>query len=195
MCNSASIVVNGTTGGYSAGSDPVPLLALERAGRALERNEEREDQTLMRSRLLTLALGGALTLGASSAALAQEPTTAPNQAQPGSGPGYGGPHRMDPDKQLQHMTEALNLNADQQSQIKPILVDRQQKLRSLFQDQSISQDDRRTQARSIVADSNTKIESVLNDQQKQKFEAMQQHMRHGGPGGQPPSEGTPPPQN
>lgn len=147
----------------------------------------------MRSRLFTLALGGALALGISGAAIAQEPAPPPSdQAQPG--PGAGGQRRMDPDRQLQHMTQELDLTADQQSQIKPILVDRQQKLQALFQDQSLSQDDRRSKARAIVQDSNSTIESALNDQQKQKFEAMQQRMRHGGPGGPPPA-GAPQPQN
>jgi hypothetical protein len=98
---------------------------------------------------------------------------------------------MDPDRQLEHMTRALDLTADQQSQLKPLLVDRQQKMQALFQDQSISQDDRHAKARSIMTDSNGKIEAVLNDQQKQKFEAMQQRMRHGGPQGPPPAD-TPP---
>ena len=148
---------------------------------------------LMRSRLFTLALGGALTLGLTGAALAQEPTAPPpDQAQ--GGPGAGGPHRMDPNRQLEHMTKELDLTADQQSQIKPMLMDRQQKMQALFQDQSMSQEDRRTKARSIVEDSNSKIESVLNDQQKQEFAAMQQRMRRG-PGGPPPGEAPPQPQN
>jgi hypothetical protein len=148
----------------------------------------------MRSRLFTLALGGALTLGVTGAALAQEPPPPPSdQAQGGPGPG-GGMRRMDPNKQLEHLTQALDLTADQQSQIKPVLMDRQEKLQALFQNQSLSQDDRRTQARSVVEASNTKIESVLNDQQKQKFAAMQQRMRRG-PGGPPPGEAPPPPQN
>jgi hypothetical protein len=147
----------------------------------------------MRSRLFTLALGCALTLGVTGAALAQEPPPPPpDQAQGGPGPG-GGMRRMDPNKQLEHLTQALDLTADQQSQIKPVLMDRQEKLQALFQNQSLSQDDRRTQARSVVEASNTKIESVLNDQQKQKFAAMQQRMRRG-PGGPPPGE-APPPQN
>jgi hypothetical protein len=148
----------------------------------------------MRSRLFTLALGGALTLGVTGAALAQEPPPPPpDQAQGGPGPG-GGMRRMDPNKQLEHLTQALDLTADQQSQIKPVLMDRQQKLQALFQNESLSQDDRRTQARSVVEASNTKIESVLNDQQKQKFAAMQQRMRRG-PGGPPPGEAPPQPQN
>jgi len=80
---------------------------------------------------------------------------------------------MDPDQQLQRLTSKLNLSADQQSQIKPILAERQQKMQALSLNQSISQDDRRSQAKSIASDSNGKIEAVLNDDQKQKFEAMQ----------------------
>jgi Spy/CpxP family protein refolding chaperone len=151
---------------------------------------EAEDHQFMQSRLLTLALGGLLTLGVTGAAIAQD--NAPPAQEQGQ-PGPGGPRHMDPDKQLQHLTKELDLTTDQQSQIKPVLVDRQQKLQALFQDQSVSQDDRRTRARSIIGDSNSKIEAVLNDQQKQKFEAMQQRMRHGGPGGPPASpEGAPP---
>ena len=148
---------------------------------------------LMRSRLFTLALGGALTLGVTGATLAQEPA-APPPDQTQGGPGAGGPRHMDPNRQLEHMTKELDLTADQQSQIKPVLMDRQQKMQALFQDQSMSQEDRRAKARSIVEDSNSKIESVLNDQQKQKFAAMQQRMRRG-PGGPPPGEAPPQPQN
>jgi periplasmic protein CpxP/Spy len=120
----------------------------------------------MRNKLLTLALGGVFALG-TTAALAQD------QAAPPPGhPTHA--MRMDPEHQLADLTQKLNLTADQQTQIKPILVDRQQKLHALMQNQSLSQDDRRSQARSIMSDSNSRIEAVLNGDQKQKFEAMQQ---------------------
>ena len=128
----------------------------------------------MRNQLVNVALGGALALGVSSAALAQDnaaqpPSQPQDQGQPGRGPMH-----MDPDRQLEHMTRMLSLSADQQSQIKPLLVDRQQKMQAVFQDQSLSREDRRARMQSIRQDSQTKIEAVLNDQQKQKFEAMQQ---------------------
>ena len=44
--------------------------------------------------------------------------------------------RMDPDRQLERLTRELNLTTDQQAQIKPLLVERQQKMQALFQDQS-----------------------------------------------------------
>jgi len=103
---------------------------------------------------------------------------------------------MDPDTQLQRMTQQLDLTADQQSQIKPLLVERQQKLETLRADQSTSQDDRRAKARTISQETHSKIEAILTDQQKQKFAAMQEHMRHGGPGQgpstTPDSNATPP---
>jgi hypothetical protein len=100
---------------------------------------------------------------------------------------------MNPDRQLEHMTKELGLSADQQNQIRPLLVDRQQKMEAVFQDQSIAQQDRRARMQSIRQDSQSKIEAVLNDQQKQKFATMQEHRGRGGPGGGP-QESAPQPQ-
>ncbi len=147
-----------------------------------------EEHLVMSKRLFNLALSGALLLGATGAAIAQDnPPPPPDQQQGGS----RGPMRMDPDQQLQHMTKQLDLSADQQSQIKPILVERQQKMEALFQDQSLAREDRRAKMQSIRQESQSKIEAVLNDQQKQKFEAMQDRMRHrGGENGPPPPDGA-----
>ncbi|MGA7859570.1 MAG: hypothetical protein WCA11_16665 [Terracidiphilus sp.] len=139
----------------------------------------------MRNKLFTLAMAATLALGVTGAALAQDtPPPPPDQAQGQQG---RGPMRMDPDRQLEHMTKELDLSADQQSQIKPVLVDRQQKMQAIFQDQSLAREDRRAKMQAIRAESQAKIEAVLNDQQKQKYEAMQQHMgRRGGENGPPP---------
>lgn len=140
----------------------------------------------MQQKLYTLALSGLLAIGlAGSAAFAQDTTTPqsqPAENQPGSG-GHRNHQPPDPDKQLAHMTKALNLTADQQTQIKPILVSRNEQMQQLFQDQSIARQDKRTKAEAIQSDSKSKIEAVLNDTQKQKYEAMQEHMgRHRGQG-------------
>lgn len=157
----------------------------------------------MRNPLFTLVLGGALSLSLSgTAAVAQDnatptPAQAPaqDQAQTPGQPGHG-PMRMDPDKQLEHMSRALGLSADQQSQIKPLLVERQQKMETIFQDQSTPRQDRRAKMQSIRQDTQSKIDAVLSDQQKQKFDAMQERMHSHGRGGQGGMEdGAPPPQN
>jgi periplasmic protein CpxP/Spy len=134
----------------------------------------------MRNKLMTIALGGLLAIGATSAVFAQDNTTQPQQPPQGQWGGHG--RGMDPDRQLEHLTKTLNLTADQQSQIKPILVDRQQKMQALWQNQSLSREDRRSQMQAIHQDSETRITAVLNDEQKQKYQAMQEHMREHGPG-------------
>lgn len=151
----------------------------------------------MQTKLFTLALGGLLAVGVSSAALAQDnPPPPPDQGQ--AGPPADGPRgrgmRMDPNRQLEHLTRELNLTTDQQAQIKPLLVERQQKMQALFQNQSVAQEDRRTQMRTIAEGTNNSIKAVLTDEQKQKFDAMRQRMRRG-PGGPPPDGSSPQPQN
>lgn len=136
----------------------------------------------MRNKLFAIALGGILAFGANAALNAQDQTPAQNQAPAGNGQqqgqwGHGHRHRMNPDRQLEHLTKKLNLSADQQTQIRPLLVDRQQKMQALWQNQSLSQQDRRTQATAIREDTRTKLEAALNDQQKQQFEEMQAQMQ------------------
>jgi periplasmic protein CpxP/Spy len=142
----------------------------------------------MRNRLICLTLGGLLAMGVADSAMAQD------NAAPGQEQGRGA-MRMNPDRQLERMTRELGLTADQQGQIKPLLVDRQQKMDAVFQDQSLSPADRRAKMQSIRQESQGKIEAVLNDQQKQKFEAMEQHMRNRrGPGQDAPQDNAPQPQ-
>lgn len=133
----------------------------------------------MRSTLLAFTLSGILASGVCAYAQDQ------GNPSPAQGQWGHGPHRMDPDRQLQHLTHELNLSSDQQTQIKPLLVDQQQKMQTLFQDQSLAQEERQAKAKSITEDTHNKIEALLNEEQKQKFEAMQQRMRRG-PGGPPP---------
>ena len=122
----------------------------------------------MRKSLCSLVLTGAL-VAAGSAAFAQSDATA-QQAAP-MAPGMR--HGMSADDQLARMTKDLNLTSDQATQIKPILVNRQQQMMTLHQDQSMSQEDRMAKMKSLREDSNTKIEAVLNDTQKQQFAEMQ----------------------
>jgi hypothetical protein len=102
--------------------------------------------------------------------------------------------RMDPNRQLERMTRELNLTSDQQEKIKPLLVERQQKMQALMENQSLSQEDRRAQMRTIAEETNNSIKANLNDDQKQKFDSMRQRMRRGGPGGPPPDGAAPPSQ-
>ncbi len=102
----------------------------------------------------------------------------PVVAQTGStgatGGGQGRHHGMPSvDEQLQHLTKRLNLTADQQAKIKPILEDQHTQIASLKQDTSMSRPDRRAKFEQIREDSHQKIRDVLNDDQRAKFDQMQ----------------------
>ena len=136
----------------------------------------------MRNTFISLALGGLMVVAVSARAQ-DNAAPAPDQGQAARGP-----MRMNPDRQLERMTRELGLSADQQSQIKPLLMDRQQKMEAVFQDQSLSREDRRSKMQAIRQDATGKIEAVLNDQQKQKFEQMQERMRDRNGAGQGPPQ-------
>jgi Spy/CpxP family protein refolding chaperone len=124
----------------------------------------------------------------------------------GQGMGQGGPggmHHMpmSPDQRLQRMTQQLNLTADQQQKIKPILEQEQQQMQTLHGDTSMSQQDRMSKMQQIRQGTNDQIKSVLNPDQQQKFTQMQERhgpgMGHGGMGQdgmQAPPQQTPPQQ-
>jgi len=146
---------------------------------------------------MTIALSGLLAFGATTVIYAQDNSGQPQQqGQWGGGHGRG----MNPDEQLKHMTKELDLSSDQQSQIRPVLQERQQKMQAVFQDQSLSREDRRSKMMAIRQDSEGKITALLTDQQKQKYQAMQERMqeRRGGQGqggdNAPPPSSQPQPQ-
>ena len=120
-----------------------------------------------------IALGSALCLGITNSAslFAQDSTAPTGQGTPGGH--YGGMHGpMSPDQELGHMTKALNLTSDQQTQLKPILQDRHDQQMQIHQDASLSRDAKMAKMKSLDEDSNTKVEAVLNPDQKAKYEKM-----------------------
>ena len=126
-----------------------------------------------------------------TAAVAQD-----NSAQGNSAPGFGrgGHHRpMDVDSELAHLTKELDLTPAQQKQIRPLLVEHQQKEKVLHQDQSLSQDELRAKAHAISDETHKQIEAFLTDEQKLKVKAMRERMHHGDQNGEPstPSSSSP----
>jgi Spy/CpxP family protein refolding chaperone len=130
----------------------------------------------MHRKLCTYTLTTLLTLGIAAGTAFAQDDSAPPPSQTAPMP-MRGHRRMDPEHQLKHMTKQLDLSADQQSQIKPILESRQEQMQSVWQDQTLSRQDRRQKMMAIQQDTTGKIEAVLNDTQKQKYEAMQAKMR------------------
>jgi hypothetical protein len=127
----------------------------------------------MKKQFVTLALTTFLGLGTVGliAAAPQQDQQAPAQARE---------HRpVDPNRQIKMLSKRLNLPADQQNQILPILSDRQQQIANLQADNSLSPQDRHAKMRAAREDSDAKIRSLLNDTQKQAYDQMlqRQHER------------------
>lgn len=133
----------------------------------------------MRNKFCTLALTGFLTLGlAGGAAFAQDQTqTTPETNNTNAMPMHHHRRMMNSDRQLKRMTKQLDLSADQQSQIKPILASQHEQMQQLWQDKTMSKEDRQQKMSAIHQDTNEKVEAVLNDTQKQKYEADQAKMK------------------
>jgi periplasmic protein CpxP/Spy len=139
----------------------------------------------MKKLIVLTALAIAVAIGGASA-WAQT-----GEGMAGSMGGHGQP--MSADQRLQMMTKQLNLTADQQEKIKPMLESQNQQMQALHQDTSLSQEDRMSKMRQIRQNTNDQIKSVLDADQQQKFQEM--NSRHGrGPGGPPPGQSAPPPQ-
>lgn len=95
-------------------------------------------------------------------------------------------HMPDADHQLRHMTKRFNLTDAQQQQIRPILVDRQQKMMAIKNDTSASDVQRHEDMRKTMRDSNEQVRAALNDAQRQQWDmAREKKHEHHRDGSQP----------
>ncbi len=145
----------------------------------------------MKKQLCLLTTSALIAIGAAIGA-PQDQSAAPPAPANGQAP-----HRqMDPDRQVKMLTKKLNLTADQQTQIRSILTDRQQQFESIRNDTSLAPKDRHEKMRSLREESEGKIKAVLTDSQKQTYDQMQQEMRermqHHRDQGQTPDSGAAP---
>jgi hypothetical protein len=104
---------------------------------------------------------------------------------------------MSADQRLQMLTQQLNLTADQQQQIKPILENESEQMQAVRQDTSLSQDDRRSKMLQIHQNSASQIKPILSADQQAKWDEMMSHQGHRGgmgPGAGGPPQGAPPTQ-
>ncbi len=122
---------------------------------------------------------------------AQEPGNTQNetQAPPPSGMRDGGEMQQ---RQIDHLTKALNLSPDQVTQVKAIQNDGRQQALALRQNTSLSPQDKHSQMMALHQAEMTKVEAILTPEQKTKFEEMRSNMEqrrqeHQG------AEQTPPP--
>jgi periplasmic protein CpxP/Spy len=128
----------------------------------------------MKHRLLNIVVAGALFTGA--AALAQEP--APDS---GKGTGHSGARHGGPRSRAGAFLRGLNLTPEQKQKIQPLLQDQTQKARAVFNDTTLSDEDRWTRLRDIRQQTRSQILPILTAEQQQKLaEREQQRKQHQG---------------
>ncbi|HEX6547038.1 MAG TPA: hypothetical protein VF023_12070 [Bryobacteraceae bacterium] len=133
----------------------------------------------MKKPVLALFISACMGIG-STALLAQPQDQQSDQQQNDQHPhrrGRRGARNADPQQMVNRLSKRLNLTSDQQQKLLPIFTDQQQQMKSLWQDNSLSRDDRMTKMKSIHEDTNNKVNAILNEEQKQKYADMQQKMR------------------
>jgi periplasmic protein CpxP/Spy len=112
-----------------------------------------------------------------SGALCALPMMAQDTA-PAAPQGQMGPRGRDMQaRQLEMMTQKLNLTEDQQTKVKAIDEDTGKQMMAVRNDASLSQDDKRAKMMDIRKSSQDKIRALLTDDQKTKYDAMQAEMR------------------
>lgn len=103
-------------------------------------------------------------------------TTPPDQsAPPSQSAPQSSPARMSNiDDQVKVLSDSLNLNADQQSKVRSILMDQHEQAMALIQDNSMAREEKIEKIHSLRAGTITKVRELLNADQKTKFDQMVQ---------------------
>ncbi|MBV9304749.1 MAG: hypothetical protein JO185_24380 [Acidobacteriaceae bacterium] len=128
----------------------------------------------MRKQICCFALSTIFGLTLCAAPQEQTPAAPAPQAAPAQ---TEGSRQFDPNRQVQRLTKKLNLTADQQQQLLPILTDRNQQVQAILNDNSLSRKDRHEKMLAIRQDSQNKIKAVLTQEQKQAYDQMLQEAR------------------
>jgi len=133
--------------------------------------------------LSIIASGAALALAPGLQAQEAAPAPATTGTDAGGHPGghHGGDHRGG--DRLERLTKELDLTADQQAKIKPILETGHTQMESIHKDTSLSPEAKKAKMKEAHETETSQINAVLTADQQTKFAAMQAKMhghRHGG---------------
>jgi protein CpxP len=131
-----------------------------------------------------LALAAALAFAANLAGQG-----APAGQEPGGHGGGPGHMMMNPEAQLEHLSQQLKLTDDQKAKIKPILEDQSKKMQALHQDSSLSPEDMHSQMWQIRQGTMKQIRPLLNADQQKQFDTMSKGDH--GPRGRYPQQAPP----
>ncbi len=121
--------------------------------------------------VLTALFAATLTLG-STVVRAQDSSTPPTNK-----PAMGAAAVRPRGPNLEYISKELGLTDDQKAKFKAALAEQQEKLRALFQDKTLSPEDRRAQAKQLREDLNTQLKGILTDEQFAKWQKVMTHHR------------------
>ena len=144
-----------------------------------------------------MALGGAMSFA--PALLAQDASTNAPAGRALTPAAQGGaPRGQNADQMVQRLTTRLNLTADEQAKVKPIIEDEMQQMAAL---RSMAPEDRRAKMMALREETMSNMQAVLTPDQFTQYQQMAPRGRRPGmgpggntnaPAGGPPT-GTPPP--
>ena len=133
------------------------------------------------TRVLAVCLMSMATL-AFAGVLAQQESTAPSNppnegASPNGKPGRGG----NVENRMERLSKQLNLTAEQQEKIRPILKHEVERIRQVRSNTSLTQGEARRRIARVRRTSNQQIAQFLTPEQKKQLQEMREERRGGGP--------------
>ncbi len=81
------------------------------------------------------------------------------------------------DSRIDRLSKQLNLTAEQQAAIRPIMEDEVNKLKELRKKTGLNATERRAKLHELRQDTSNKMRSVLTEEQRQKYESYRKELR------------------
>jgi Spy/CpxP family protein refolding chaperone len=92
------------------------------------------------------------------------------------------------------LAEKLNLSQAQQDQLKPIMDKRREQAKAIWQDNALTQDQKREKMQALHQDTQAQLNSILTPEQQQQWQQMRQNFRGHRHGRGPATDAQPAPQ-
>lgn len=130
--------------------------------------------------LMLILSGAVFAVSTQDAQDSQQPRQHSGHGQGhGAGEGHGQGMMSSPEAMLAHLSKELDLTADQQTKVKPIVDDTFKQMQQLREDTSLSDQDRHAKMKQTHDSALAQVRPMLNaDQQKKLDEMMSNHGEH-----------------
>jgi len=125
-----------------------------------------------------IALTSAFLLSFAGTAAFAQTAAAPQTQSPQTQVTHKHHRAHNPHKTALKMGKKLGLSQDQTAKLEPILAERQQKMKALRTDTTLTADQKKDQRRQIQESTQTEMSGVLTSDQMQQLKTMRQARRH-----------------